>query len=80
MGPGGQVQTSSIYTDSDGNRVINGVPQIAAAPVVHPAPVAPAPAPAPTPAARPAAVAPAARPQSSNSDSSGAYKPDKNGW
>lgn len=72
VGPNGQVVSSNIYTDSEGNRIVNGVP-INSSPnqntVRQPQPAA---------VARP--VSSAIRPQPSSEDKSGAYKPDKNGW
>lgn len=96
VGPSGQVVSSSIYVDSDGNRVINGVPvsqqkpqtyQQQPAPVQQQAPRQPAPVqqqasrqPAQAPAAKPSQPQPSAPRPQSSSGGSGAYKPDANGW
>lgn len=67
MGPNGQVVSSSIYTDSDGNRVVNGVPFQQNS--------VPAPAPPPVKTQQ----QPVRTQTSPQKDKSGAYVPDDRG-
>ncbi|CAO1330665.1 unnamed protein product [Diamesa tonsa] len=76
-GPGGVV-SQSVYTDSNGNRVVNGVNSPSSSlslpkPVSNPAPSRPV-------ASKPVVSRPvASRPVASGGDSAGAYKPDNSG-